>query len=149
MSLTALGLLGTCGCVVPFAKAAVRRHRRRLGGPDRRTFGAWRDSLDRLIEAGVGVAPADTSGEVAAAARQRFGDGVGVPVQRLALLHDEAAFAPGSLSELAAAAAWRYADHARREIHATLRTRDRLRAALSVRPVWRRARSRKVRATGR
>jgi hypothetical protein len=131
------GLLASYAGGIPIAKAALRSRRRRLGGPDQRTVAAWRDTLDRLVEAGLAVAPADTSGEVVLAVHRRFGDDVGLPVRRLALLHDEAAFAPGSLAEPAAAEAWRHAEQARREIRSALPTPHRLRAALSVRPMWR------------
>jgi hypothetical protein len=119
--------------VVPAAKSARQRRRRRHGGPGRRTIAAWRDTVDRLVEARVDVVPADTSGEVVAAARRRFGERVGAPVRRLALLHDEAAFAPGPLAEPMAETAWRHAEQARREIRAMSPPLRRLLAALSPR----------------
>ncbi|HEU5160097.1 MAG TPA: transglutaminase-like domain-containing protein [Streptosporangiaceae bacterium] len=134
LALAAVGglLVGYAG-VVPAAKSARRRRRRRRGGPGRRALAAWRDTVDGLVEAGVDVAPADTSGEVVAAARRRFGDRVGLPVGRLALLHDEAAFAPTPIAGPVAEAAWRHADQARSEIRAILPAPHRLRVALSPR----------------
>jgi transglutaminase-like putative cysteine protease len=128
------GLLVLYAGVILVAKSARRRGRRRRGGPDRRTISAWRDTVDRLAEAGVVVAPADTSGEIVVTAGTRFGDRVGNPVRHLALLQDEAAFAPSALTESAAEAAWLHADRARQEIRASLPPQHRLRAALS--PRW-------------
>jgi hypothetical protein len=149
ITLVLAGLPATYAGGVLIAKATLRWRRRRLGGPDRRTAAAWRDTLDRLVEAGLEVAPADTSGEVVAAVRRRFGDGVGLPVSRLAVLSDEAAFAPGSRAEPAAAAAWLNAEQARREISSALPTLHRLRAALNVRPMWRSGKVTARRVVGR
>jgi hypothetical protein len=130
------GLLAAYAGLTPIAKSALRRRRRRMGGPGRRALAAWRDTLDRLAEAGLDVTPADTSGEVVAAARHRFGDRVALPVQRLARLYDEAAFAHPTLTEPAAEAAWHHADQARGEIRTAMRPFRRLRAELSVRAAW-------------
>lgn len=133
-----LGLLVLGAAAVPLAKRGLRRRRRTSADPDRRALGAWRDTLDRLIEAGLPVTAANTSGEVVSAAQHGLNDRVTVPVRELARLQDAAAYAPDHLSTVEADAAWRHADQARRALRGSARPIARLRAALSPRPLLRR-----------
>src|SRR6266511_314145 len=110
-----------------------RRRRRRVADPRQRTVGAWRETLSRLGEAGLKVGRSDTSGEVIAAAQARFGDSLAQSLRPLALLYDEAAFAPPPLPATSADAAWRHADLARRAIRNVLRPTARLRTTLTLR----------------
>lgn len=130
-----LGLLALGAAAVPLAKAGLRRRRRATSDPGRRVLAAWRDTVDRLVEAGVPVAAADTAGEVAAATGARLGDRVGQPVRRLAVGHDATAYAPAQPAAPAAATAWQDADLVRRTLRDTRRPVARLRAALSPRPL--------------
>lgn len=130
-----LGLLALGGVAVPAGKAMRRYRRRRARDPGGRALGAWRDTLDRLGEAGVAVTRADTTGEVTAETVRWFDQRVSGPVARLAVLHDAAAYAPDRLSGTAATAAWREADLVRRAVRGSLRPVRRLRAALSLRPL--------------
>jgi hypothetical protein len=130
-----LGVLVLSLAAVPLAKTTRRHRRRSARNPRLRVLGAWRDTLDRLREAGLTTAPADTSGEVAAAARQRFGAGVTRPLRRLSRLHDAAAFAPGQAVAAAAEAAWTEADEVRRAVSGTLHPLRRVRAAISPGPL--------------
>jgi hypothetical protein len=134
-SLIGLLLIGAAG--ITLAKRASRRRRRHASSTNLRVLGAWQDTLDRLVETGTAVREADTSGEVVAIARQRFGELVARPVRELAQLYDAAAYAPGRLDASAVEAAWRRADLARRGIREALTPYRRVRAALSPRPLLR------------
>lgn len=134
------GLLALAAAAVPLAKAWLRRRRRVRGDPGHRVLGAWRDTVDRLVEAGVPVTGADTTGEVAVATGQRLGDRVGQPVRRLARGHDAAAYAPGQRAAPAAATAWQDADLVRRTLRDIRHPMARLRAACDPRPLRSRAR---------
>jgi hypothetical protein len=122
---------------VPVAKARRRARRRRRGDPNRRTLAAWRETLDRLVEIGLDVAAADTTGEAVAATRTRLGAGIGESMARLAELHDLAVFASAAVPEAAAGEAWRHADRVRTEIKTGLKPPARLRIALDPRPLRR------------
>ncbi len=128
-----VGLMTLYIATVPLTKAARRRRRRRVADPRQRTVGAWRETLSRLGEAGLKVGRSDTSGEVIAAAQARFGDSLAQSLRPLALLYDEAAFAPQPLPATSADAAWRHADLARRAIRNVLRPTARLRTTLTLR----------------
>ncbi|MGI5183657.1 DUF3488 and transglutaminase-like domain-containing protein [Dactylosporangium sp. CA-152071] len=76
----------------PVSRGLVRRRRRTAPDPRRRIYGAWLDALDRYADAGLAWPPSTTSGQVAAAAAERF-PAVGEPTRRLARLADAAGYA--------------------------------------------------------
>jgi hypothetical protein len=131
----ALAVLAALAVAVPLVKR-TRRWRRRGGeNPNLRVLGAWREALDRLVEAGETVRAADTSGEVVAIARRRFGDRVALPLRELARLADAAIYAPEQLTDPAAQAAWRDAGLVRQGVRRALSRYRRARAAISPRPL--------------
>jgi hypothetical protein len=123
--------------LVPSAKHWLRFRRRRGGSPEQRTLAAWHDTLDRLTEAALPFTPADTAGQVTEAAHNRFGMGVATPLQALALLHDEAAYAPSPARDVTTTA-WDLAADVRKSLSARLSRLRRLIAGLDPRPLWRR-----------
>jgi hypothetical protein len=117
------------------AKAALRWRRRRVPSPRWRTLYAWRDTLDRLREAGLRVAPSDTPREIAVKAVGRLGETVGEPTMLLAIMHDAAAYA--SVPDVSGEQAWGLADEVRQRLRATLPRVRRLAAVLSLGPLLR------------
>jgi len=135
--LTGLTLLLAYAGLVPIAKRWRRFRRRRSGSPAQRTLGAWHDTLDRLTEAALRFTPADTAGQVTEAAGTRFGVRVATPLQALALLHDEAAYARPPARDVANAA-WGLATEVRKALSTKLSRLRRLLVTLDPRPLWRR-----------
>ncbi|TDD66579.1 transglutaminase domain-containing protein [Actinomadura rubrisoli] len=138
MLLAAAALAGLGGLYlagVPGLKAWRRTRRRAGGSPRRRTLAAWHEVVDRLVESGLPVAAADTTGEVLTSANDRFGAEVGRRVGRLAALHGEAVFAPEPPAGATAEEAWHEADMARYAIRAALPRTRRWRAGLSPHPL--------------
>lgn len=101
--------LGCALALVPLRRILRRRSRRRSADPGRRVLGAWRDALERLSRAALPLSTTDTSGEVLAAARRRFGEPVAGPLARLRRLYDAAAYGPAAVPMAAAEEAWAYA----------------------------------------
>jgi len=115
----------------PTAKA-IRRFRRRRAPTDRlAVIGAWRETLDRLQEAGVRVGPAQTTGEVVLAG----GSLDALPA--LAATVDHAAYAPEEPGPAMRADAWATAARVRGQVRAALPVGRRLRAFLDPRPLLR------------
>ncbi|MER5643740.1 transglutaminaseTgpA domain-containing protein [Streptosporangium sp. NPDC002524] len=116
---------------VPAAKA-VRRVRRRRAPSDRlAVLGAWRETLDRLQEAGVPVRPTQTTGEVALSAGS-----VGA-LPTLAEVVDRAVYAPEEPDPALREDAWAAAARIRGQVRATMPPVRRLRAVLDPRPLLR------------
>ncbi|BCL14456.1 transglutaminase-like domain-containing protein [Micromonospora sagamiensis] len=115
----------------PTAKA-VRRLRRRHAPSDRlAVIGAWRETLDRLQEAGVRVGPAQTTGEVVRIA----GSLGGLPA--LAATVDRAAYAPEEPGPAMRADAWAAAARVHGQVRSSMPLTRRLRALLDPRPLRR------------
>jgi len=135
--LTGLTVMLAYLILIPAAKRWRRFHRRRSGTPRQRTLAAWHETLDRLAEAALPFTPADTAGQVAEAAHNRFGNRVATPLQALAQLHDEAAYAPAPARDLTTAA-WRLARDVRTALSTKVGRLRRAIATLDPRPLWRR-----------
>lgn len=136
-----IGLIGLLAymILVPSAKRWRRLRRRHSGTPRQRTVAAWHDTLDRLTEAALPFTPADTAGQVAQAAHGRFGVRVANPLQALAQLHDEAAYAASAARD-AHTAAWRLAGDVRTTLSRKLGRMRRTLAGLDPRPLLKRHR---------
>lgn len=140
--LLVIGLVATVlvlAVAAPAGAKAVRRLRRRRVPSDRlAVIGAWRETLDRLQEAGVRVGPAQTTGEVVRAAGSRA---AALPalatLSTLAATVDRAAYAPEEPGSALRADAWAAATRVRAQVRATMPVARRLRAALDPRPLLR------------
>lgn len=110
------------------AKAVRRSRRRRSGTPDQRVAAAWTEVVDSLADAGGDVSPLQTRSEVA-----RHVDGLGLA--EVAVTVDRLAFGPMTATDADAIDVWAQARRVRAQLAATLRWRDRWRAAVSLRSV--------------
>jgi hypothetical protein len=111
----------------------VTRLRRRRGqaDPRRRLLGAWQESIDVLVEAGLPDLTNATSAEVAASAETRFGPEPGTQARQLGDAANAAIFRPSSpVAAGEADAAWRAHAILRRTVRRRLGVRDRVRARL-------------------
>ncbi len=116
------------------AKGWRRSRRRRAASASARVVGAWRETLDRLVELGVPVAPSLTAAEVAARARTRFPQGAS-SVGQLVPLVAVAVYAPFEPEGAAADHAWRLAGDARSSLRRGIGPGRRLRAMVDPRPL--------------
>ena len=114
------------------ARKAVRtRRRRRLSDPRRRLLGAWQESLDLLVEAGLPDLTYATSAEVVASTQSRFGPEPAAEASYLGAAANRAIFSPASAIGVAEAdAAWRAQLVLSRAVRRRLGWRERLRARL-------------------
>jgi len=136
------------GCVllalavlVWLAKAVRRRRRRRAGRPSQRVLGAWRESVDRLVEAGLGPPDSMTPEEVAGTLEAGAGNRVATPVFELAPILARAVYAPDEPQASDVAAAWRCERALRRALDARVVFPLRWRRRFDPRPLVRRGRS--------
>jgi hypothetical protein len=117
------------------AKQVRRRWRAGHGTPAQRLVGAWREVVDRLIEAGVPVPASRTGRELA----RDLGGGPAAPVSRhvadLAPLVAGAVFGVEEPEESVVQRAWALEARVRRELAASLPLLVRLRALLDPRPL--------------
>jgi hypothetical protein len=131
MASTAAALLLFLIAATPTAKA-IRRVRRRREQSDRlAVLGAWRETLDRLQEAGVRIGPWQTTGDVV-----RTG-GALAALPTLAAAADHAAYAPDEPGPALRAHAWTAAAHVRDQVRAPMPFARRLRTLLDPRPLLR------------
>ena len=114
LSLVALIVIIAAATVVVVVGALLTRkwlrvrRRRRPRDPRRRLLGAWQESLDLLMEAGLPELTALTSAEVVAATGERFGDEPAAQVRAIGDAANLAIFAPSSpVADADADAAWR------------------------------------------
>ncbi|MEU1751955.1 transglutaminase-like domain-containing protein [Micromonospora matsumotoense] len=128
-----VGVVLLVGAAVPVAKSIRRRRRRGAVDPGRRALGAWRETVERLLDGGVAVTRSQTVGEVVGTVQGRFDESVAHAVRRLGRLHEEAAFAPGGINPSAADLAWTQADLIRAAVLRQLPPLARLRALLNPR----------------
>jgi hypothetical protein len=114
------------------ARKVVRtRRRRRFTDPRRRLLGAWQESLDVLVEAGLPDLTYATSAEVVASTHSRFGPQPAAEAQFLGAAANVAIFSPGShVGPAEAEAAWRAQVVLARAVRRRLGWRERLRARL-------------------
>jgi hypothetical protein len=132
---------------LPAAAKSVRASRRRRAEPaSARVLGAWRETLDRLVELGVPVASSLTASEVAQRARARFPQGASA-VGQLVPLVAVAVYAPFEPEGAAADHAWRLASDARSSLRRGIGPGRRLRAMVDPRPLL--GPGRQVRRAGR
>jgi len=108
--------------------------RRRAASASARVVGAWRETLDRLHELGMPVAPSLTASEVAARVRARFPQGASA-VGQLVPLVAVAVYAPFEPEGAAADHAWRLAGDARSSLRRGIGPGRRLRAMVDPRPL--------------
>jgi hypothetical protein len=113
---------------VLLARKWVRVHRRRrIGDPRRRLLGAWHESLDFLVEAGLPEVRSMTSTEVAAATAERFGGDPAAQVRFIGNAANVAIFSPTSwVGPDQADAAWRAEAELARSVRRRLDWRRRL-----------------------
>jgi transglutaminase-like putative cysteine protease len=104
----ATALFVMVGVALLLARKGLRQRRRRRGDPRRRVIGAWQESVDLLVEAGLADLSAATTREVAAATTERFGSGPGEQALAVGTAADVAIFSPRTaLQTEQADAAWR------------------------------------------
>ncbi|HET6954841.1 MAG TPA: DUF3488 and transglutaminase-like domain-containing protein, partial [Acidimicrobiales bacterium] len=130
----AFGAVAVLASVPAAAKRWRRRRRRRAGSTAAQVVGAWRETLDRLVELGAPVAPSLTPAEIAHATGRRFPQGAG-PVGQLVPLVAAAVYAPVEPDGQAAERAWRLAREAGSQLRRSVGPAQRLRAAFDPRPL--------------
>jgi hypothetical protein len=122
--------------IVVGAVAAVRRRRRmtrqRAADPRARVLGAWKESLDRLHDAGVSADPAFTASQVVAAGAGQLSGTAPDDLADLGTLVNAAIYGPAPPDDAAVARAWADADRLAEAALGGLSTRDRLRRAVDV-----------------
>ncbi len=128
------------------AKRLRAGRRRRAASAAARVVGAWRETVDRLVELGMPVASSLTASEVARETRTRFPQGAG-PVGQLVPLVAVAVYAPFEPDGAAADRAWRLAGDARSSLRRGTSPGRRLRALVDPRPLL--GADRQVRRAGR
>ncbi|MEO3862842.1 transglutaminase domain-containing protein [Acrocarpospora sp. B8E8] len=126
-----LAVVALLVAATPLAKAVRRARRRRSPSHRLSVLGAWRETLDRLQEAGIPVRPAQTTGEVVAAA------GLSGALPTLADAVDRAVYAPEEPDPALSADAWAAAARIHGEVRATMPPARRLGAVLDPRPLLR------------
>lgn len=109
-------------------KSVRRSRRQRSGTPDRRVAAAWTEVVDSLVDAGADVSPLQTRSEVA-----RHVGGLGL--EEVAVRVDRLAFGPVTATDADAIDIWAHVRRVRAQLAATLRWRNRWRAAVSLRSV--------------
>lgn len=139
LTLALVAFLALPVVAILLAKPLRRRARRRAADPEVRILGAWEEVADAYEDAGRPLAAA-ASRRTAAQRTGRTG------MVRLAASVDEAVFAAHPPAPEAAEEAWRIADAERAELASSLRARDRMAAALSLRSFIGRLRARPLRA---
>jgi len=130
IGLVAVLVVALLGLAVPLCKAVRRARRRRCGTPNTRAVAAWRETTDRLVEAGLPIHRSTTTAEVLAAMPAAPPE-----LATLGALADRAAFAPEELPPDAADAAWRLSDQLRRAGSGVPGPAHRLRAVFDPRPL--------------
>jgi hypothetical protein len=105
--------------------------RRRHGDPRHRVVGAWQESVDLLVEAGLPDLSCATTHEVASAASERFGSGPADQARAVGTAADLALFSPRTTMDAAQGdAAWRAHAELRRGVRRSLRWHTRVAARL-------------------
>jgi hypothetical protein len=128
--LVGLAALAVLIVLVLLVRKRVRaRLRRRVADPRRRLLGAWHESIDVLIEAGLPELESLTSAEVAALAEARFGETTGAKTARLGDAANTAIFSPTSwVTSADADSAWSQHWSLRRDVRRRLGWSGRLAA---------------------
>lgn len=135
-ALVVIVLLSAIAAVVLFlglllARKQLRVRRRRHGDPRHRVVGAWQESIDVLVEAGLPDLSSATTAEVTAAAAAQFGPEPAAQARAVGQAADLAIFSPATpVNASAADAAWRSQAELGRSVHRGLRWPDRIAARL-------------------
>jgi transglutaminase-like putative cysteine protease len=134
--LVLVGLIAaTVAAVVAIVAAkAARRQRRRQGSPAHRVAGAWRETMDRLVEVGVAVPRSAAATDVAAAASD-VAPAAEDPIGRLADITNRARFGGDAPSETEAAEAWSAQDETSTALRAGRSPVAKARLAIDPRPL--------------
>ncbi len=112
-------------------KLVRARRRRRYGDPRRRLLGAWQESIDVLVEAGLPDLTFSTSAEVAAATSSRFGIDSAAQANYIGAAANIAIFSPTSwIGPAEADAAWRAQGQLSKLVRRTLGWQERVGARL-------------------
>jgi transglutaminase-like putative cysteine protease len=127
-------VLGSTLLLAPLAKG-LRRRARRAGRRGERVAAAWRESLDRLVEAGLAPRGGETPLEFAARAG-RARPGTGPDLVRLAKLMNGSAYAPRPPAPASAGHAWAAATQLVRALDAGDPPWTRWRRRLDPRPLF-------------
>ena len=104
----AIVLLAVVGVAAAVVVAKARRRARRRARPDvtDAIAGAWEETIERLREAGVAIAPALTPLELAAGARPRVPEAATAPLRSLAETYTAARYGSATPAPAQAARAW-------------------------------------------
>lgn len=132
LALPAVALLAPA---IAVAKWFRRRSRRRATTPAARTWGAWQESLDRLVEFGVPTSPAATPMETIAGAEASGVLTVDHRTRRLAALAGTAAWYPELADDDSASTAWDDAEALRTMLVEHHDRRSRIRSIFDPRPL--------------
>jgi hypothetical protein len=117
--------------VALLARKMARLRRRRRGEPRRRVVGAWQESIDLLVEAGLPDLTSATTSEVQLATAARFGDEPARQAHAVGAAADVAIFHPATdLDAADADAAWRAHAALSRTVHRSLSWPERIMARL-------------------
>ena len=117
--------------VLLLVRKHVRLRRRQRGDPRHQVVGAWQESVDLLVEAGLPDLRYATTAEVVTAAGNRFGPDPADHARAIGRAADVAIFSPATrIAPVDADAAWRAQADLRRAVSAALRRRDRIRVRL-------------------
>jgi hypothetical protein len=130
--LGSLFVLAGIALVIPLLRKWHRARRRRASGdPRRRLVGAWQESLDVLVEAGLPELANLTSAEIATTTAERFGDEPAEQARSIGDAANTALFSPTSwIAADDADEAWRTHVTLRKNVRRTLGWRDRVNATL-------------------
>lgn len=117
--------------VLLLARKMTRLRRRQRGDPRRRVVGAWQESIDLLVEAGLPDLTCATASEVELATAAQFGDEPARQARAVGAAADIAIFHPATdVHAVDADAAWRAQATLRRTVRRSLTFRQRVSARL-------------------
>jgi hypothetical protein len=123
--------VGVLLLVLLIVRKLARLRRRRRGDPRRRVVGAWQESLDLLVEAGLPDLSSATASEVEAATAMQFGAEPARQARLVGTAADLAIFHPATeVGAEDADAAWRAHAALSRTVHRSLSWPERLAARL-------------------
>jgi hypothetical protein len=138
--LATLLFLGALVLVGLLVRKVMRSRRRRRGDPRRRVVGAWQESIDLLVEAGLPDLTSATTSEIETATAVQFGDEPARHARAVGAAADVAIFHPATdIDDGDADAAWRAHATLSRAVHRSLGWRDRMAARLRYNRPHRRA----------
>jgi hypothetical protein len=123
--------VGVLLLVLLLARKVTRLRRRQRGDPRRRVVGAWQESIDLLVEAGLPDLTCATASEVELATAAQFGDEPARQARAVGAAADIAIFHPAVDVDVADAdAAWQAQAVLSRTVHRSLSLPQRIAARL-------------------